>query len=117
MLSCKGDGLSASFCTPAFCKAQARGSLAGASCYLELWGSVGYLALSNVKMKAPKAITSHGVSIQAFNQGQKLQLEGDGAVPPVVCRPWDFPKTRSSYLRPFSPARGWQSPACCHQLS
>ena len=79
-------------------------------------GSMGYLALSNMKIQTPKAITSCGVSIQACNQGQKQQLGGDSSVPFAVCGPWDFLQTPGSYLRPSSPARGWQSPACCHQL-
>lgn len=51
--------------------------------------SVGYLAPSSMKIKGQRALTSHGMSIQACNQGQKRQMGGDSTVPLAVCRPRD----------------------------
>jgi len=49
--------------------------------HLTCGGLMGYLALSNTKIQAPKAITSLGASIQACNQEQKLQRGGDSSAP------------------------------------
>lgn len=80
-------------------------------------GSMDYLALGNMKIQAPKSITSLGLCIQVCHQRQKMQLGGDSDVPFGTCGSQDFLQTLGICLRSFFPARCWQSPAYCHQLS